>query len=97
MTRARTRREAAGERIGADLPRLETLLRRVGRYAALLPDRDLLCTEDLRRRVGLHGERTYISERQRAWLVSIEQRLDASGAPADPGDTLARPVDEAVE
>ena len=84
-------------RIGDELAWLEGVIKRAGAYAEHLSDRDIHFVDSIRIRLWRYGASAFLSPRQRAWMESISRRLDEAGAPADPddpGDTVARPVDE---
>ncbi len=91
--------EKDGRRIGGDLGWLDGLMRRARDNAEQLADNELRFIDDLARRLESYGTDTYLSPRQRAWLEDIGGRLGKAGAPVDagdPGDAVARPVDEVL-
>ena len=90
----------AARRIGDELAWLDGLIRRVRAHAEHLSDREIRFVDDSADRIERFAGDTFLSPRQRDWLESIGRRLDAAGVPADgddPGDAVARPVDERFE
>ena len=86
-------------RIGDELDWLEGLIRRAWNHAECLSDGDIRFIDGMAVRLDRYGPDTYVSPKQRGWLEAIAGRLDDAGAPADPadlGDAIARPTDEAM-
>ncbi len=91
--------EKDDRRITDDLGWLDGQMRRARDNAEQLADNELRFIDDLARRLESYGADTYLSPRQRAWLEDIGGRLDKAGVPVDaddPGDEVARPVDEVL-
>lgn len=85
--------------IGEDVDWLERVIRRARANSSELRDSEIRFVDDMMLRLDKWGAQTFVSDRQRKWLESIDKRLDEAGAPADeddPGDTVARPVDEVL-
>lgn len=74
----------AAEPIGDDAAWLSRLLRRAGDNAHLLYDREVAFVDQLRARFGRFDAETFVSPKQRAWLLRIEKRLDRRGVAAEP-------------
>ena len=86
--------------IGDDADWLEKLIARARANASELRDSEIRFVDDMFLRLDRYGPGTFVSVKQRSWLESIEKRLDDAGAPKeadDPGDEVARPVDEVWE
>ncbi len=86
-------------RIGDELAWLDGLVRRAWAHAEHLSDNELRFIDGLAGRIERFQEDTFLSPKQRGWLEAIARRLDEAGVPADPadpGDAVARPVDEAM-
>jgi len=58
------------------------------------PDNEVRFLMDMDRSLDRYGARTYVSERQRSWLRSIESRLDKAEAEEETGGV--KPVDEVL-
>ena len=85
--------------IGEDQGWLEKLIRRARANASEISDAEIRFVDDTMLRLDRFGAQTFVSDKQRSWLERIDKRLDeagVSGDPDDPGDAVARPVDEAL-
>ena len=85
--------------IGDELEGLDRAIARARANASELNDSEIRFVDDMMLRLGRYGAETFVSEKQRAWLERIDKRLDDAGVPADeddPGDAVARPVDEVL-
>ncbi len=85
--------------IGDDHDWLKQSLRRATDNACHLYDSEITFVDQLREKCRRFGEGTYVSAKQRAWLKRIMARLDRMGIGEDddePGDPVARPVDEVI-
>ena len=84
--------------IGEDQGWLEQLIRRARANAEHLRDSEIRFVDEMMLRLDRYGPDTFLSDKQRSWLKSIDKRLDEAGVPSeegDPGDAVARPVDGA--
>ena len=85
--------------IGEDQGWLDRLIRRARANASELSDAEIRFVDDTMLRLDRYGAQAFVSVKQRSWLEAIGKRLDAADVPADPddpGDAVARPVDEAM-
>ena len=85
--------------IGDEHDWLDALLARARENASEISDSSIRFVDDMTVRLGQFGVATRVSDRQRKWLDDIERQLDEAGVPRDPddpGDGVARPVDEVL-
>ena len=89
----------ASQAIGADFDWIEPVIRRARANPLFIRDADIRFVDSLGPRLQRHGCETFMSAKQREWVRDIAKRLDKAGVGKDgeePGDAVARPVDEAI-
>ena len=101
----------APQPIGDDHDWLKRTLRRAQDHAHLLYDGEIVFVDQLAEKRRRFEAGTYVSPKQRAWLLRIDKRLDRKGvapegarehdAPErarehESADPVARPVDEVI-
>lgn len=86
--------------IGDELDWLQRVIARARANSSEISDGEIRFVDDMMLRADRYGADTFVSEKQRNWLQAIDKRLDDAGVPEDPddpGDAVARPVDEGWE
>ena len=81
---------------------LKRTLRRAQDHAHLLYDGEVVFVDQLAEKRRRFEAGTFVSPKQRAWLMRIDKRLDRHSIAPDPDDPaaaddpVARPVDEVI-
>ena len=87
--------------VGEDLDAVQRCVALAQEHTELLAgDREQRFIDGMEARLIQYGERACLSPKQRRWLRRIWRRLEEAGVPTaadDPGDAVARPVDEVVK